>query len=374
VTAGPAPWIRGSARRVARRALDLAGDAIRISTAERGTGVYIGPRVPGNANLGDNLLFWAHQCALADLPLRQVHTVPRFLVPAQRTAVRGTVLGGGTLIGGPTFRRGLASALAGLADRPVANIGTGVEDPRMPSTGRPGDDAELRAWLPLLRRLPTVWVRGPQSQRLLGELGMPAEVSGDPVLLFAHEADLTERAATGRIGINLGITGNQWHDRPAELVAEVVTAAQALRREGWDVLFVSVWDRDDAVTAAAARAAGSGAVLAADLRTAGSVRRVMRRLDLLIAQKLHAVVGAACVATPAVALEYRPKCRDFQESVGSGRWCLRTSEVTAPRLVDLTRELVAERGSVVASLAANVTRRRSALRRAATEAYEHLGG
>lgn len=359
-------------RQVGRRLLTYASDSIRIGTAGEGTGVYVGPRVPGNLNLGDNLLFWAHQHSLPDIPLRQVHTFPRFLAPRSVQRLRGIVLGGGTLIGSPSFRHGLQTAVAALPDLPVVNIGTGVDDPVMPSTGRPGDDAELRAWVDLLRRLRTVWVRGPLSQRLLHDLDVPAEISGDPVLLFALDTDLRARPMTGQVGINLGITGNQWQQRPEELVRAVTEYGRMVQKDGLEVLLISVWDSDDAVTASVARDLGCEAILAPQLRTAGAMRRVMKRLDLLVAQKLHAVVGAACVATPAIALEYRPKCRDFQESIGMGRWVIRTSDATAEALMAMTRELYDARAGVVGSLARMVAQRRAAVGRAASDAYEVL--
>ncbi|WP_431882313.1 polysaccharide pyruvyl transferase family protein [Micromonospora gifhornensis] len=363
-------------RRLGRRLITYAQDTARLNGTEAGTCVYVGPRVPGNLNLGDNLLYWAHQHALPDLPLRQVHTVPALAGARalRRRQLRGTVLGGGTLIGSPSFRRGLESSLRMLDGLPVVNIGTGVDDPVMPSTGVPGDNRELRAWVPLLRRMPKVWVRGPLSRHLLREVGVDAEISGDPVLLFALDADLRHRPALGRIGINLGITGNQWQRDPAELVRAVVSYGRGMRERGVEVLLISVWDRDDELTASVADELGCPAVLAAQMRTAGAMRRVMRGIDILVAQKLHAVVGAACVATPSIALEYRPKCRDFQESVGAGRWTIRTSEATGGALAAMTHQLYDERESAMKTLAEQVTDRRAAIGLAAIEAYETLDG
>ncbi|GIJ77680.1 Polysaccharide pyruvyl transferase [Micromonospora phaseoli] len=356
--------------------ITYAHDTVRISTADTGTGVYVGPRVPGNLNLGDNLLYWAHQHSLPDIPLRQVHSFPAILGSGtvRRRQLRGTVLGGGTLIGSSAFRRGLESTMALLRGRPVVNIGTGVDDPVMPSTGTPGDKSELRAWIPLLRSMPKVWVRGPLSQQLLREAGVEAEISGDPVLLFALDADLRHRPAVGRIGINLGFTGNQWQRNPAELVRTVVEYGHLMRKRGLQMVLISVWDRDDALTTSVANELGCPAILAPQLRTAAELRRLMKEIDVLVAQKLHAVVGAACVATPSIALEYRPKCRDFQESVGARRWTIRTSEVTSDGLAAMTGHLYDERETAIKTLAAHVTQRRTAIGVAALEAYEALNG
>lgn len=357
-------------RKAAKRLADQAEDGRRVAGAPAGAVAYIGPRVPGNRNLGDELLWWAHVRGFADLSLIQLTRLPRHT--PRSGLVRGTVLGGGTLIGSPTFRRGLEAALAQLGDRPVVNLGTGVDDPVMPSTGRRGDATELRAWLPLLRRLPTVWVRGPRSQQALSDLGLESRISGDPVLMFARDADLQPRLETGRVGLNIGITGQQWHADPQVMVRELVSVGRHLLRRGLEVVPLSIWDADDEVTRALGGELGVRPVLAAELRSIRQTRATFAGIDLLVGMKLHAVVGAALVGTPAIALEYRPKCLDFQESVGAGKWSVRTSEMTADRVADLVGEALAARSSLASALADQVRARVAALTVAADESAAYF--
>jgi polysaccharide pyruvyl transferase WcaK-like protein len=67
------------------------------------------------------------------------------------------------------------------------------------------------------------------------------------------------------------------------------------------------------------------------------------RCDVFTGVRLHAAVVAAAAHVPAIALEYQPKCRDFQASIGRERWLVRTDELTAGLLVDMTEELAGAR-------------------------------
>jgi polysaccharide pyruvyl transferase WcaK-like protein len=55
--------------------------------------------------------------------------------------------------------------------------------------------------------------------------------------------------------------------------------------------------------------------------------RLLASADLVIGERLHSVVLAAAVGTPFVAVEYRPKLRDFARSVGRDDAVVRTDEI-----------------------------------------------
>jgi hypothetical protein len=46
---------------------------------------------------------------------------------------------------------------------------------------------------------------------------------------------------------------------------------------------------------------------------------------------------------PAIALEYRPKCRDFQESVGRGEYVMRTDALDGALLGEWIERITADR-------------------------------
>jgi polysaccharide pyruvyl transferase WcaK-like protein len=64
--------------------------------------------------------------------------------------------------------------------------------------------------------------------------------------------------------------------------------------------------------------------------------------------KLHAVVLAYCARVPALMIEYRPKCRDFMESIGADEFVVRADQQTTELLLAKVEQLNS-RGSALIS-------------------------
>jgi polysaccharide pyruvyl transferase WcaK-like protein len=60
---------------------------------------------------------------------------------------------------------------------------------------------------------------------------------------------------------------------------------------------------------------------------------------VVVGERLHACVLAAAAGRPFVAVEYRPKVRDFTESVAMDDYLIRSDELSAGRLVELVSDL-----------------------------------
>jgi polysaccharide pyruvyl transferase WcaK-like protein len=67
---------------------------------------------------------------------------------------------------------------------------------------------------------------------------------------------------------------------------------------------------------------------------ANAAARALARCSVAIVSRLHAGILAAVSATPVVALEYLPKCRDFARSIGDERSLIRTDRLTGTAVVD----------------------------------------
>ena len=82
--------------------------------------------------------------------------------------------------------------------------------------------------------------------------------------------------------------------------------------------------------------------------TSANVTKLLPRIEsceVFIGQRLHSVVMASACGVPSIALEYQPKARDFQTSIGREDWVLSTSEISASRLYSLVQELAEQRSS-----------------------------
>ena len=120
------------------------------------------------------------------------------------------LLGGGTLINRDAENLKTYVDLSKHLRTFTPVFGTGVASPEF-WLGRADWRDRRSEWVKVLKDLPVVGVRGPESQRLLEEAGsLNAVVAGDPAILFRRELD-TARAQHGVIGVNIGTShGNMW--------------------------------------------------------------------------------------------------------------------------------------------------------------------
>lgn len=323
----------------------------------------------GWRNLGDEVLFEAcRRC----LPRIRWTAVPFGDIPPPRAlAVRmrggwaravarvggGSVamLGGGTIVNRLPAWLEQYRQLGRLVGRPVPVFAPGVADPAFWS-GIAGWRDTRADWRSALAPLPWVGVRGPISKRLLDEVGCGnVVVAGDPGLAFHRGATAKPRAPRRRVALNAGRAKGEVWGSEDRMLAALADAARRLAAAGYEVRVFPVWDRDAPVCRALARAAGlpddavDPLVLEAD-----AALRYLDGADVVVAVKLHAAVLAAAAGVPFVAVEYQPKVRDFTESIGWGRFTLRSDAVAAAEVERAVREIDGDLGALRQRLDARV--------------------
>jgi polysaccharide pyruvyl transferase WcaK-like protein len=324
----------------------------------------------GYGNVGDDALHDALQLAFPHWRLAHV-SHERLLRPltasplARRLA--GILVGGGTLIGHETFRRhvqllGGGARKRGGAGIPAFALGTGVCDPAFPDRPTGVTAAELERWGPLLRRFEHVSVRGERSRELLATLGIDAEVVGDPALLLRPPIP-RRPAVPPTLGVNIGVARTLWGMTAEGVLAAVAPAAADFARRGWRVELFPLWWKDLPLVEEAARRIGAGASVFRDFQDLGRLLCAMQDCEVIVGMKLHSVVLAAAAGVPAVMLEYHPKCREFQASVGREDFTLRTDALSPERIGELLTELADRREAHATDLARVVEDRRAALLR-----------
>jgi polysaccharide pyruvyl transferase WcaK-like protein len=268
------------------------------------------------------------------------------------------VIGGGTFV--PKYPE--HPDLAELARRlPCIMFGTGIGDPFF--WGRD----HIATWLDVIAQCRFVGVRGPLSRRRLIEWGVPGnriEVVGDCALRLAEPA--TGPAFVPRtLLVNLGTTFNQLYGGDDARVEQAVTEALgALSSRGWTITLASAWKPDDPILERIAGAVGIEEVLYWHDEFARALADI-GRFELVLAEKLHVAVIAACRGVPFVALNYRSKVLDFCESLGWEHWCPSTENLGAATLVDRIEELARERTHFANQLASSVREARLRLEDAA---------
>ena len=314
--------------------------ALHLATARRRT-AYLGWL--SHENMGDEAMLEAYRqvfprCDFVDVPER----VLRFGGPARRLAsTRAIALGGGTLIGRHAYREAFERLSAAAPNAPAIMLGTGVEEPGFHGSREGEMWAELRRWRGTLSRFASVDVRGPRSRELLQEVGVDANVVGDPALVLGDQQPNPE--PDGHVlGVNLSLTMDIWGGSPDALLDAVASALERLGNAGWRLRFVPVWPADVQSARALQARLGPDIEVVESFLSVPDLLSAVRGCRVFVGQKLHSVILASAVHVPAVMLEYHPKCRDFQRSVDRERWTLRTDSVSAQELVEMVNQIDAD--------------------------------
>jgi polysaccharide pyruvyl transferase CsaB len=183
----------------------------------------------------------------------------------------------------------------------------------------------LTAWT--LRRVAGIVVRDEASAELLAEIGVPRErsiVTADPVLRI-RKADLAAgRAILEREGFDvLGegpVVGFAVRERrtDSEFVDELCLSVRRLLDEaGARVLLIPFHYSEDLPVIEELERRLSGRVLAIKRKySAEEMLSVIGNTDVLVGVRLHALIYAAVMEVPMIAVSYDPKINSFMHSLG----------------------------------------------------------
>jgi polysaccharide pyruvyl transferase WcaK-like protein len=289
----------------------------------------------GHNNLGDEILLEAHRNLLTPGTIETITEskikwrLKKYTDLIQYNAV---ILGGGTLIYSTDRRLDILSHYHKKGNKLFA-MGTGVEDPSFSKYRRAKNwQIKMRKWDELLKEFSLLGVRGPLSKHVLRKRGIPhAKVVGDTAIALAKD-DFKRKTITKNIGINFGISnGNIWGSE-VQFIKRMRQLTQTLVRSGYKVLLLPVWHEDYPVNKELyeyvdTRFTGHKISLFAPHGSIDKYTKAVEACDIFIGEKLHSVVISCLTRTPCLMLEYRPKCRDFMESMGLGRYNIRTDQI-----------------------------------------------
>lgn len=343
--------LRANIARLPRRGLKTARLAARTFVGDRRSrsfprpADYVRPQRTlgyvgwlGHRNAGDEALYDAIDRLFGDVALLSYNDAAPIELLAHAAFVKrgrvfdGVMLGGGTLINDPGYRRWMR--LAQGTGLPTVVFGSGVRDPEFweayPETGSGRDG--LAGWTEVLRACRFVGVRGPRSARLLEGLGITdVRVVGDPALSMAQPPP-EPPPRYDRIAVNLGSTGPIFGSQASVLQA-VAEAVRHLLDAGTAVEYVAMHRVDVALGERLQRELDVELPVWRADAAATDLVAGFARFDGVIAQRLHAVVIPHALAIPVVALGYRPKHEDYMAGMDALDALIRTDEVTGERLL-----------------------------------------
>jgi hypothetical protein len=314
---------------------------------------YIG--YTGRDNLGDEAMLAAVRALM-----------PWAIVARETSRPRMLMLGGGTLVNGRNYY--LTRILRN--DGPTlerAVFGSGVRSPRFW-----GVTERMEEWWSFFDSSLLVSVRGPDSVRYLRDLGYEGgvEIIGDPALSLPMPSGV-ERVEGRVVLCPVFTAGRLWGEDDQRVFQQFAATLQRLRAEGREVVMMSAFPNDDRWAIEIMRRAGAPDMpYLAGYEDLDETSRLLASADLVIGERLHSVVLAAAVGTPFVAVEYRPKLRDFARSVGRDDAVVRTDEID--RLDAAVDSVIAEGPAFSEGVIEQVDAYRAKQREAATRLHAGL--
>jgi len=328
--------LRGRAKAATRFAVSRASRkpyrSIALTTKSAGSA---GPKVSTESKPGVSYIGWLGRQNFGDEIMLEALQIllPDARVGYEAPGARLLMLGGGTLINRLTYLEALRRHDSPRVERVV--FGTGVADPDYWGITEPIDQ-----WLDFLESCTYVGVRGPRSEAILRDWGFEGELEilGDPGLTILPEASVT--VEEGLVVLSPANTNNElWGESDAAVFDAMAGMVRSLRRSGRDVAYMSCHPGDDRFIMEIMRESGSvDAEYVAAYADHEDGITLLSRDGVVVAERLHGSVAAAATATPSVAVEYRPKIRDFARSIGQENLVIRSDEVTSERLVALVEE------------------------------------
>lgn len=260
------------------------------------------------------------------------------------------MLGGGTLICAEL--KGKGNKKVGLPfihefENAIKNVdefivfGTGVDE----NENGLLVDNWLIEWKEILTKAKYVSCRGPRSKRILGNIGIDAEVIGDPAMSLIKEKDFWAPEPK-TIGVN--VRPYKYNVKvEAEYLGQMAVFLQKLIQQGWQVEFVAVSPMDiEPINVIIDKLTGYEPILHASYSNHESFFEIARRFKVFFGVRLHAVMLAMCAGVPSTMLSYRKKCHDFSESISMVNLNIDIDNITHSRLDDLL-EFMTENGQVI---------------------------
>ncbi|MDR3294711.1 MAG: polysaccharide pyruvyl transferase CsaB [Clostridiales Family XIII bacterium] len=188
-----------------------------------------------------------------------------------------------------------------------------------------GLNRSLTAWT--LRRTAGIVVRDEKSGELLAEIGVPPEnvvVTADPVLRIKPADPATGREILAREGFfrqaGRPLVGFAIREKKiqSEFVDELCLSIQRLRTEfDAQILLIPFYYSEDLPVLEEIEKRLAGTVLAIKHKyLTDEMLSLIGNVDVLVGVRLHALIYAAVMDVPMIAVSYDPKINSFMHSLG----------------------------------------------------------
>ncbi len=299
--------------------------------------IYLGG-YPAIDNLGDVALFQSYQKQFSDKNLIH-YQGSKLLFKLFKRIGNGTpaIAAGGTLINRLSFE---AIDQGSQIFNPFYVMGTGVAQKDFWQNVEGWQD-RIDDWCRVLERAEYIGVRGPLSQKSLIDNGLRnVKVVGDPVMIFAYDQEDKLQNHQKTIGINIGVSLTHVWGSEEEIYKKYVDIVRKLKSDSWRISWYVVCPEDLPITLQIAKETNTEDTIHQIFRDVKHYMKTVNNESVFIGMKLHAVVLAITQQVPSIMIEYRPKCRDFMQSISQENRCFRSDAIDPEMIIEVCQNLL----------------------------------
>ncbi len=226
-----------------------------------------------------------------------------------------SILGGGTLINATSDT--IDTLIKCKTNKRIV-FGTGVRDQSFWDSVA-DHQSDIPKWVDYLNSCDYIGVRGPKSHAILKQWGVTKEIKqiGDPVL-FLSDANIYSKRHNKVLGVNFGTAnGKVWGKDEEVIVMSMISLLKRMQIAGWSFKFFPVCPCDIPIIKRLATSLSQGqeTSIISNFLDYKNFKKELRSVDVFIGMKLHSVIFSIATYTPSIMIEYRPKCRDFMQSI-----------------------------------------------------------
>lgn len=300
----------------------------------------------GINNLGDEILFDAlKKNFLGANFIPTFHPLNRFFLKEfiNHPKRLGVVLGGGTLLRTEWEIENFKMHVERLGTGII--FGTGLGSPSFITEQNIVHLLEQHC--DFFNSLDFIGVRGPESHQTFTKAGIKSEVIGDLACSFVQPIEFWQPSLSKKIGINIGLSNGLVWGSEEQIFKSYVNLVKMLLKNDWEVEFYVVWQEDLAITKKLALEVGvSQEKIILCTHDLHFYLNKVKSLHAFIGIKLHSVVLAMCANVPSIMIEYRPKCRDFMDSVDLGEFCVKSNNIEEKMLLNILEKICTDGASI----------------------------
>lgn len=298
----------------------------------------------GYNNLGDEILLKAHKRLFSNfcfIPYELNDSAHMYSSVMNKSYYSYGCLGGGTLIDGRNYWLKYIKDMFNQKI-PIFCFGTGVSFTEFCSNINDVSQDYFLTWKKILNQFKYIGVRGPRSKKQLESIGVTnVNVVGDTAIALAP-ITVPQRIHNKCVGICFGlnkespISGNK-----SQYFNEMVKTCHKLINTGYTIKLLPIWSEDlPSNILLQTQINDSKCVLNTQcFKSFEDYKNQVIECEYFIGQKLHSTIIATMFRIPSIMVGYRPKSRDYMESISMEKYLISTSDFTEYRTMQLFQEL-----------------------------------